>query len=129
MIFWCFYIVLFLRQARCVQQADWVVVPVVVGAQWDGGGHHGHLWGHLVLQQGGGQRILGPLGMSASSGSVTLYYHPSGADFRTIRFSKYVYYDLHLDTRHSVTSYQVEYIIIIMPMIIIVYFIQDGTLN
>jgi len=55
-------------------------------------------------------RILWPLGMSASSGSVRLYYHPSGAALRTIRFSKYVY-DLHMDSTHFVTSH------------------QDGTLN
>ena len=65
--------------------------------------------------------------MSASSGSVRLYYHPSGAALRTIRFSKYVY-DLNMDTTHFVTSHQVEYIII-MLITIVDNFIQDGTLN
>jgi len=50
-------------------------------------------------------RILWPLGMSASSGSVRLYYHPTGACLRTIRFSKYVF-DLHMDFMHFVTSHQ-----------------------
>jgi len=50
-------------------------------------------------------RVLWPLGMSASSGSVRLYYHPTGACLRTIRFSKYVY-DLHMDFTHFVTSHQ-----------------------
>ena len=39
----------------CVQQGDWDVRPVVCGPRWDGGGHHGHHEGHLVLWQGGGQ--------------------------------------------------------------------------
>ena len=71
-------------------------------------------------------RILWPLGMSASSGSVRLYYHPSGTALRTIRFSKYVY-DLNMDTMHFVTTHQVEYIITLTT--IIDKFIQDGTLN
>ena len=50
--------------------------------------------------------LLWPLGMSASSGSVRLYHHPSGACLRTFRFSKYVY-DMQLDCRQFVTSEQV----------------------
>jgi len=50
-------------------------------------------------------RILWPLGMSASSGSVRLYYHPSGTCFRNIRFTNYVF-DLHLDYMHFVTSHK-----------------------
>ena len=50
--------------------------------------------------------LLWPLGMSASSGSVRLYHHPSGACLRTFRFSKYVY-DMQMDCRQFVTSEQV----------------------
>jgi len=50
-------------------------------------------------------QVLWPLGVSASSGSVRLYYHPTGACLRTFRFSAYVY-DLHMDSRHFVTSHQ-----------------------
>ena len=55
-------------------------------------------------------QLTWPLGVSASSGSVRLYYHPTGACIRTFRFSAYVY-DMHADSRHFVTSH------------------QDGTLN
>jgi len=50
-------------------------------------------------------RILWPLGMSASSGSVRLYYHPSGTCLRNIRFTNHVF-DLHIDHMHFVTSHK-----------------------
>jgi len=49
--------------------------------------------------------LLWPLGISASSGSVRLYYHPSGACLRTFRFSKYVF-DMQMDHMHFVTSHR-----------------------
>ena len=75
-----------------------------------------------------GVRILWPLGMSASSGSVRLYYHPSGACIRTIRFSKYVY-DLHMDNLRFVTSHQVGFIINTITLSFQLIFWQDGSLN
>lgn len=46
-----------------------------------------------------------PLGMSASSGSVRVFHHPTGACLRTFRFSAYVF-DLHFNEHHFVTSHQ-----------------------
>ena len=51
-------------------------------------------------------RILWPLGMSASSGSIRLYYLPTGICLRNIRFTNYIF-DLHLDYMHFVTSHKV----------------------
>ena len=51
-------------------------------------------------------RLLWPLGMSASSGSVRLYHHPTAACLRTIKFPMYVY-DLNMDHMHFATSHQV----------------------
>jgi len=46
-----------------------------------------------------------PLGMSASSGSVRVFHHPTGACLRTFRFSAYVF-DLHFNENHFATSHQ-----------------------
>jgi len=46
-----------------------------------------------------------PLGMSASSGSVRVFHHPTGACLRTFRFSAYVF-DLHFNENHFITSHQ-----------------------
>ena len=58
-------------------------------------------------------RLLWPLGMSASRWSVSLYYHPTGACLRTIKFSKDVY-DLHMDHMYFATSHEVQYFISVM---------------
>merc|ERR1719186_358835 len=46
-----------------------------------------------------------PLGISASSGSVRVFHHPTGACLRTFRFSAYVF-DLHFNENHFITSHQ-----------------------